>query len=151
MQRSPTPGPQTTTCCQVSGDVKLEVKSKETSVSDHPETSPLTLIRGKIVCHIIGPLVSKRLGSTGLMGLGEKEQSWGQKASLWSFRAWCTSGVSLVLFTSVGGQFSVMRGADQISCSVVSDSLRPHESRHTRPPCPSPTPGVHSDSRPSSQ
>ena len=38
----------------------------------------------------------------------------------------------------------------QFSCSgsVVSDSLQPHESQHTRPPCPSPTPGVHSDSRP---
>ena len=33
--------------------------------------------------------------------------------------------------------------------SVVSDSLQPHESQHARPPCPS-TPGVHSDSRPSS-
>ena len=41
--------------------------------------------------------------------------------------------------------------SDQISHSVVSDSLRPHESQHARPPCPSPTPGVHSDSRPSSQ
>ena len=39
----------------------------------------------------------------------------------------------------------------QFSCSVVSDSLRPHESQHARPPCPSPSPGVHSDSRPSSQ
>ena len=39
----------------------------------------------------------------------------------------------------------------QFSCSVMSDSLRPHESQHVRPPCPSPTPGVHSDSRPSSQ
>ena len=39
--------------------------------------------------------------------------------------------------------------SDQISCSVVSDSLRPHESQHARPPCPSPTPGVHSDSCPS--
>ena len=39
----------------------------------------------------------------------------------------------------------------QFSHSVVSDSLQPHESQHTRPPCPSPTPGVHSDSRPSSQ
>ena len=39
----------------------------------------------------------------------------------------------------------------QFSRSVVSDSLRPHESQHARPPCPSPTPGVHSDSRPSSQ
>ena len=35
--------------------------------------------------------------------------------------------------------------------SVQSDSLRPHESQHARPPCPSPTPGVHSDSRPSSR
>ena len=41
--------------------------------------------------------------------------------------------------------------SDQISHSVVSDSLRPHESQHARPPCPSPTPGVHPDSRPSSQ
>ena len=41
--------------------------------------------------------------------------------------------------------------SDQISCSVMSDSLRPHESQHARPPCPSPTPGVHPDSRPSSQ
>ena len=38
----------------------------------------------------------------------------------------------------------------QFSRSVVFDSLRPHESQHARPPCPSPTPGVHSDSRPSS-
>ena len=36
----------------------------------------------------------------------------------------------------------------QFSRSVMSDSLRPHESQHARPPCPSPTPGVHSDSRP---
>ena len=39
----------------------------------------------------------------------------------------------------------------QFRCSVVSDSLRPHESQHARPPCPSPCPGVHSDSCPSSQ
>ena len=39
----------------------------------------------------------------------------------------------------------------QFSRSVVSDSLRPHESQHARPPCPSPTPGVHPDSHPSSQ
>ena len=36
----------------------------------------------------------------------------------------------------------------QFSCSVMSDSSRPHESQHARPPCPSPTPRVHSDSRP---
>ena len=39
----------------------------------------------------------------------------------------------------------------QFSHSVVSDSLRPHESQHARPPCPSPTPGVHPDSRPLSR
>ena len=39
----------------------------------------------------------------------------------------------------------------QFSRSVMSDSLRPHESQHARPPCPSPTPGVHSESRPSNQ
>ena len=39
----------------------------------------------------------------------------------------------------------------QFSHSVVSDSLRCHESQHARLPCPSPTPRIHSDSRPSSQ
>ena len=38
----------------------------------------------------------------------------------------------------------------QFSCSVMSNSLRPHESQHARPPCPSPTPGVHSNLHPSS-
>ena len=34
------------------------------------------------------------------------------------------------------------------SCSVTSDSLRPHGLQHTRPPCPSPTPGIYSNSCP---
>ena len=38
----------------------------------------------------------------------------------------------------------------QFSSSVVSDSLQPHESQHTRPHCPSPTPGIHWNSCPSS-
>ena len=37
------------------------------------------------------------------------------------------------------GKFSSV----QFSHSVMSDSLQPHEPQHTRPPCPSPTPGVH--------
>ena len=48
------------------------------------------------------------------------------------------------------GHLSPFR-SDQISRSVVFDSLQPHESQHARPPCPSSTHGVHSDSRPSSQ
>ena len=39
----------------------------------------------------------------------------------------------------------------QFSRSVMSDTLRPHESQHARPPCPSPTPGVYSNLCPSSQ
>ena len=38
----------------------------------------------------------------------------------------------------------------QFSCSVMSDSLQPHELQHTRPACPSPTPRVYSNSCPSS-
>ena len=39
----------------------------------------------------------------------------------------------------------------QFSRSVMSDSSQPHESQHARPPCPSPTTGDHSDSRPLNQ
>ena len=39
----------------------------------------------------------------------------------------------------------------QFSHSVMSDSLWLHELQHARPPCPSPTPGVHSNSHPSNQ
>ena len=39
----------------------------------------------------------------------------------------------------------------QFSCSVVSDSLQPHELQHARPPCLSPTPGVHPNSCPLSR
>ena len=39
----------------------------------------------------------------------------------------------------------------QFSCSVMSNSLQPHESQHARPPCPSPTPGVHPNPCPSSR
>ena len=49
--------------------------------------------------------------------------------------------------TAIISQFSSV----QFSRSVVSDSLGPHGLQHTRPPCPSPTPGVHPDPRPSSQ
>ena len=45
--------------------------------------------------------------------------------------------------------FSVISSV-QFTCSVVSDSLRPHELQHARPPCPSPTLEIHSNSCPSS-
>ena len=63
-------------------------------------------------------------------------------------------------FTSGGQSIGVLASASvlpmnissvQFSHSVVSDSLRPHESQHTRPPCPSPTPRVYSNSHPLSR
>ena len=68
------------------------------------------------------------------------------KTNYWGFclahpsGVWSASYCLWTIFSSV-----------QFSRSVVSDPLRPHESQHTRPPYPTPTPGVHSDSRPSSQ
>ena len=59
--------------------------------------------------------------------------------------SWCER----LLETSRKGQLEA--SISQFSCSVMSDSLQPHESQHARPPCPSPTPGVHSNSRPSSR
>ena len=55
---------------------------------------------------------------------------------------WFNSGASHCTFQFCSVQFSR---------SVMSDSLRPHESQPTRPPCPSPTPGVQWNSCPSSQ
>ena len=49
-------------------------------------------------------------------------------------------------------KFAILKFSSvQLRHSAMSDSLRPHESQHARPPCSSPTPGVHPDSRPSSQ
>ena len=50
----------------------------------------------------------------------------------------CT-GRRILYGISLNHQFSSV----QFSCSIMSDSLRPHEPQHARPPCPSPTPGVH--------
>ena len=48
-------------------------------------------------------------------------------------------------------EFPVTCCSVQFSCSVMSDSLQPHEPQHARPPSPSPTPGVYSNSCPLSQ
>ena len=65
-----------------------------------------------------------------------KIDSQGKKKKYWDcFHLW---GLLWIQFSSV-----------QFSRSVVSNSLRPHESQHARPPCPSPTPGVYPYSCPS--
>ena len=47
------------------------------------------------------------------------------------------------LNAQVKGRVTYLFSSVQFSLSVVSDSLRPHEPQHARPPCPSPIPGVH--------
>ena len=70
---------------------------------------------------------------------------------------WCWPYFHVVIFhlcifseTSVK-VFCLFLNSVQFSRSVVSNPSQPHESQHARPPCPSPTPEVHLDSRPSSQ
>ena len=48
-------------------------------------------------------------------------------------RSWC-------IFIFLPDSFHLVFSSVQFSCSVMSDSLWPHKSQHTRPPCPSPTP-----------
>ena len=62
------------------------------------------------------------------------------KVQFWSKCKLFTATCTFMLYVSV-----------QFRRSVMSNSLWPHESQHARPPCPSPTPRVHSDSGPSSQ
>ena len=71
----------------------------------------------------------------------------------WSFYPLTTFCQSPLPSPAASGKqrFRYQFSSVQFSCSVVSNSLRPHESQHARPPCPSPTPGVHWDSDPSSQ
>ena len=73
--------------------------------------------------------------------------SWNSKAKLQISNLFYSLRISYY-FLQADRQFS---SSVQFSRPVVSDSLRPHESQHARPPCPSPTPGVHSDSCPLSQ
>ena len=52
------------------------------------------------------------------------------------------------IFRQIENHQTYIQGILQFSRSVMSNSLWPHEPQHTRPPCPSPTPGVHSNSCP---
>ena len=61
------------------------------------------------------------------------------------------SSKASILSRSALWSYSYKHYSVQFSCSVVSNSLQPHESQHARPPCPSPPPGVHSNSRPLSR
>ena len=59
-----------------------------------------------------------------------------------------TYSQSINSVTEVENKLMVQLNSVQFSRSFMSNSLRPHESQHARPPCPSPYPGVHSNSHP---
>ena len=69
----------------------------------------------------------------------------------WSLVGRLLVGFLSVMAMSYNFEPSFCEYSVQFSHSVVSDSLQPHESQHARPPCPSPTPGVHPNSCASSQ
>ena len=71
--------------------------------------------------------------------------------SLWVIPVHQPQASCILHWIWTGDSFLIWQIVFQFSCSVVSNSLWTYESQHTRPPCPSPTPGVHSDSHPSSQ
>ena len=79
-------------------------------------------------------------------------RSWTSRLQLWESQIWGQvqdgsikrSSTHFIpqthsIYCYILNQFSSV----QFNCSVVSDSLRSHEPQHARPPCPSPTPGVH--------
>ena len=76
-------------------------------------------------------------------------ECWGWKV-ISQFYYWLKIKIGSIFHSSLK-IYGLCISSVQFSRSVVSDSLRPHELQHARPPCPSPTPGVHSDSRPMSQ
>ena len=70
-----------------------------------------------------------------IMEVKEESENIGLKLSLQKIKIMASSPISSV----------------QFRCSVVSNCLQPHELQHARPPCPSPTPRLYSNSCPSSR
>ena len=98
---------------------KEVLKSLMISMKEESEKAGLKLIIQKMKITVSGPITSRQIE-------GGKVKT-------------------MTDFIFLGSKFlhTMTVRSDQISHSVVSDSLRPHELQHARPPCPSPTPGVH--------
>ena len=78
-----------------------------------------------------------RLFSQQDSGSSSQGWEWGVEGGVGSF----LSKAPATFFSSKADASTFNSAHLQFSCSVVSNSLRPHESQHARPPCPSPTPG----------
>ena len=123
-----------------------------------------TYSRASLVTHMVKNLPAMQ--ETQVQSLGQEDPLEKKMATYSSILAWripwtgephggTVHGISELCITE---QLSLcftsdlcIKGSVQFSRSVVSDYLQPHESQHTRPPCPSPTPGVYSNSCPLSR
>ena len=116
----------------------------------------------KLELQYFGHLTADLLGKTLILGKTEDRRRRGRQRMRWLDGIVYSMDMILsklrervkyreVWHAAVHGVKKSQFSSVQFSHSVMSDSLQPHESQHARPPCPSPTPGVHSDSRPSSQ
>ena len=95
-------------------------------------------------------------------GVKGGQRSWSSKEEFWrkcsyeekEFQKFASSLLSvcwILRFTHTGWKSARLYIKNNSVQFSRSDSLRPHELQQARPPCPSPTPGVHSNSRPWSQ
>ena len=107
-----------------------------------PDSSVHGIFQARILEHAVIPFSR---GSSQL-----RDRAWVTCIAGRFFTIWATREANRDSFLLLFSQVYQFRSV-QFSRSVVSDSLQPHESQHARPPCPSPTPRVHSDSHPSSQ
>ena len=131
------------------GSSKKQESSRKTSTSalltmPRPWTVWITTNCGKLLKkwdHLTCLLRNLYAGQEATVRTGHGTMDWFQNG-----KGACQGHILSPCLFNFYGEFSSV----QFSRSVVSDSLRPHESQHARPPCPSPTPGIHSDSRPSS-
>ena len=90
----------------------------------------------------------------GLIGCGQCGSPKGSLEIYGQVKIWVVFLIQPLLWIFVLSLFVLFMlsiSSVQFSYSILSDSLRLHESQHARPPCPSPTPRVHSELRPSSQ
>ena len=82
----------------------------------------------------------------GLIGICSYEPA--QDYSFWKKWNWelpgtCSSNTFNILPGKCALVYTLLAASVQFSCSVISDSLQPHELQHAWPPCPLPTPGVY--------
>ena len=78
-------------------------------------------------------------------------ENWTWHLSMWLSLVSDYHSLQRLHYVLCGRWVSVQFSSVQFTRSVVPDSLRPHELQHARPPCPSPTPGVYSNSCPLSR